>query len=100
MPKEVGADRALGLRPEPVALSRPVGFDHGEGRIRLERYDSDCTRILNAAGDVEALIERLANGKWSIFVGEARQTRRQFAQVRQAAFWWLSHRSAAIARKD
>ena len=98
MPKEVGAVRALVASDEARSGLPPTGFDHGEGRISLERYSSDCTRVLNAAGNVEALIERLANGKWSIFVGGYRQTRRQFTQVRQAAFWWLSHRSSAIAQ--
>jgi hypothetical protein len=29
--KDLGADPAFGLRPEPVALSRPNGFNRGEG---------------------------------------------------------------------
>ncbi len=59
-------------------------------RIRLERYDKDCTRIMDSDGQVVALIERLANERWTVCVGSVRQTPRQFATIRDAARWWLS----------
>ena len=68
----------------------PLTQDKGAGaRFTTERYSKDCTRILNASGTVAALIERLSNDRWSIYVNNRALSFRTFATVKAAFAWWL-----------
>lgn len=58
------------------------------GAYRTERYDADSTRIICEGGWVVAMIERLANGRRAICVGDQRYTSRTFASVKAAFAWW------------
>lgn len=52
-----------------------------------QRYDKNCTRILKD-GEVVALIDRLANDRWSITRDDKRVTPHTFDTVTEAFRWW------------
>jgi hypothetical protein len=59
------------------------------GRLKLERYNRDCTRIVDADGAVVALIEALCNGSWIISDLQTQQIgKRSFGTIRSAFAWF------------
>lgn len=56
--------------------------------MKLEAFGiSTCRRIVRDDGSVFALVEKMTNGKWMIFVGEARLTDQQFDTPKKALNW-------------
>jgi hypothetical protein len=68
------------------------------GGYRAERYDKDSTRIVCGGGWVVAMIERLANDRWAICVGDQRYTSRTFGSAKTAFKWWVERQAQADAR--
>lgn len=54
-------------------------------RFRTQRYNSDCTQVLDADGKVVALLERFADDMWAVFQGDQRISKRRFTNCRQRA---------------
>ena len=53
--------------------------------LRIERFDRDCHRIVDASGSVMALILRLANEQWGLYgTDEASLTKRRFQRPSDA----------------
>lgn len=64
--------------------------DKAREGVKMERYDSISTRIVDAEGRVVAIIEQLSNGRWIVTDNGKKLTERMFGTPR-IAFLWFSN---------